>query len=53
MRYVLRMQKLGSDKIYKKSCVTNNISNLIGILGRNGWHVITYCEHSDSDLIIV
>ena len=53
MRLVIRYQKLGSEKVKRGEVTTNNISNLIMLLGTNGYHVIQYFEKSDSDTIMV
>jgi hypothetical protein len=53
MRLVIRYQKLGSNKVRRGEVTTNNISNLIMLLGSNGYHVIQYYEKTDDDVLLV
>ena len=50
-KYVIRMQKLGTNIIKKGTCNTDKIENLVQVLGKYGYHVINYYESSENDQI--
>lgn len=51
--YIIRYQKLGQDKVHKKVVKTSNITHLVGILGKHGYHVINYCENDTCNIFMV
>ena len=52
MKYILRIQKVGSSKISKK-IYKGDISKIVKALGGYGYHVITYCEWSQNDIYLL
>jgi hypothetical protein len=51
--YVIRFQKMGSNKVNKKTCHTGNISALVHVLGSYGYHIISYYENTDGEIKMV
>lgn len=52
-KYVIRLQKIGSNKVSKRICSTSNISNLVKLLGGYGYHIVNYYEYDESDILLV
>lgn len=45
-KYLLRLQKLNTNRVQKRICHTINIYEIVNKLGQYGYHVINYCEYN-------
>jgi len=52
-KYIVRYQKINTDKIKIGKFHTANISNFIRVMGEYGYHVIVYAEFSPDNLKLV